>query len=234
MRMAGVMAVALGLAVAACAGETRKAPATAGAAEPFAVATAHLEQNATDGDVEVVFEVKGGADGLASLTITGPDGRTVASFTAPDSSTLGMRQLRLESPEPTDVPRLLAAYPEGDYAVAGATAAGRQYASSTTLHHHLPPPATVTYPADDATEVPLVGLRVTWAPSARAAAYIITLEQAELQFSLSARLPGSAAAFVVPDGVLRPGREYQIAIGTVTTDGNTSFVETTFATAGKE
>jgi hypothetical protein len=71
-----------------------------GSSVPLAVASVYLEQNATDGDAEVVFEVKGGKDGLAKLAVVSPDGRTVIDFTAPDASTLGIRQFRFESPEP--------------------------------------------------------------------------------------------------------------------------------------
>ena len=66
----------------------------------FAVTSVHFEQNATDRDVEVVFEIKGGDEGLAKLAAVSPDGRTVIDFTAPDASTLGIRQFRFESPEP--------------------------------------------------------------------------------------------------------------------------------------
>jgi hypothetical protein len=66
--------------------------------QPFAVSTVHLEQNATDGDFEVVFEVKGGAEGLTRLTVVAPDGRTVVDVAAPDSSTLGVRQLASNRP----------------------------------------------------------------------------------------------------------------------------------------
>jgi len=201
---------------------------------PFAVAAVHLERNATDGDVEVVFEVKGGDDGLTSLTILGPDGRTVAAFTAPDTATMGMRQFRFESPEPTDGERMRAAYPEGAYAFAGVAAGGDRYAGTATLSHRLPPTATVLSPVDEAEDVAIAGLVITWTPAADVMAYVVTVEQPELDFSLSVRLPGSAAAFVVPDGVLQPGREYQLALGTVTAEGNASFVETMFVTTGKE
>ncbi len=102
--------------LALCAGKKTDAPV------PFETATVRFEQNATDGDVEVVFEAKGGDQGLAKLTVVAPDGRTVVDFTAPDA---------------------------------------------------------------------------------------------------------------VPDGFLLPGKEYKIAIGTVTEEGNASFVETTFTTTGK-
>src|SRR5690242_14538503 len=68
------------------------------AAIPFSVASVHLEQNTTDEDMEVVFEVKGGQDGLAELSVVSPDGRPVVAFRAADESTLGIRQFRFESP----------------------------------------------------------------------------------------------------------------------------------------
>ena len=39
-----------------------------------------LEQNATDGDTEVVLFAKGGDEGLRRLTITAPDGRKLATL----------------------------------------------------------------------------------------------------------------------------------------------------------
>ena len=106
--------------VLVCSGSARGAET---AAVPFPVASVHLEQNATDGDMEVVFEVKGDQDGLAELLVVSPDGRPVVAFKAPDASTLGIRQFRFESPEPTDAKALQAAYPEGVYAFSGTTSA---------------------------------------------------------------------------------------------------------------
>jgi hypothetical protein len=197
----------------------------------FAVATVRFEQNATDGDVEVVFEVKGGNDGLTSLTVTAPDGRTVVSATSPDTSTMGVRQYRFESPEPTDAPRLQKAYPEGVYRFAGTTARGARYSSEATLSHRLPPGVTGVMPADEAKNVQVRGLRITWATAAGVASYNVLIEQPALGFELSVTLPGSATSFAVPDGVLRAGQSYTLAIGTVDKAGNASYVETSFATA---
>lgn len=200
-------------------------------AAQFAVATVHFEQNATDGDVEVVFEVKGGDDGLTSLTVTAPDGRTVLSATSPDTSTMGVRQYRFESPEPTDAPRLQKAYPEGVYRFAGTTARGERYAGEATLSHRLPPAVTGITPPDKAPSVRARGLRITWTPVADVESYIVAIEQPELGFNLSVTLPRSATAFAVPDGLLQPGEGYTLAIGTVAKGGNASYVETSFATA---
>jgi hypothetical protein len=208
--------------------------APAAPAVPFAVASVHFEQNATDGDVEVVFEVKGGDAGLSRLTVTAPDGRRVVAISAPDASTMGLRQFRFESPEPTDVERLKAAYPAGVYAFAGATASGDRYAGEASLSHDLPPAAAVVTPADEAEAVPVTGLRITWTPVPGVDHYVVTLEQPDLGFELMVTLPGSAGSFAVPDSVLEPGHGYTLALGTVHESGNASFVETAFATAGKE
>src|SRR4051812_14162615 len=89
--------------------------------EAFEVASARFEQNATDGDVEAVFEAIAGDDGLAKLSVIAPDGRTIVDFTSPGHS-MGMRQFRFESPEPTDVAALKKAFPDGVYMFTGSTA----------------------------------------------------------------------------------------------------------------
>jgi hypothetical protein len=201
---------------------------------PFTVANVHFEQNATDGDVEVVFEAKGGAEGLARLNVVSPDGRTVVDFTAPDASTLGMRQFRFESPEPKDVNSLKSAYPEGVYTFTGATASGAKLQGKATLSHKLPATVSFIKPKAEAEGVGVKNLEITWTPVKNLAAYIIYIEQDELDVSITAKLPGSVAAFAVPDGFLAPGTEYMLGIGTVTSEGNVSYVEASFTTAGKE
>jgi hypothetical protein len=208
--------------------------ATGSAARPpgaFAIATVHFEQNATDGDYEAVFEIKGGADGLTGLTVVGPDGRTVISLEAPDASTLGLRQFRLESPEPKDAASLKGAYPEGAYTFAGWTAKGDTLGGESTLSHRLPGAAAFVHPKAGATGVAVNGLEITWTPAKDVGAYIVKLEHEESGENLAARIPAAAARFRVPDGFLRPGTEYQLGIGTVSTNRNISFVEMTFTTA---
>ena len=205
-----------------------------GPAVPFAVASVYFERNATDGDFEVVFEVKGGDKGLAKLAVVSPDGRTVIDFTAPNASTLGIRQFRFESPEPADFESLRSAYPEGVYTFTAATAAGDKLHSESTLNHKLSATASFLRPGAGARGVGVRDLEITWTPVKGLAAYIIKIEQDELEVSITARLPGSVAKFAVPDGFLLPGTEYQLGIGTVTNEGNISFVETTFTTAGKK
>jgi len=199
---------------------------------PFAIATVHFEQNATDRDVEVVFQVKGGADGLSGLTVADPNGRTVISFEAPDAaSTLGLRQFRFESPEPRDVASLKSAYPEGEYVFAGWTAAGDTLGGQSTLSHQLPATASFLRPKAGAAGVATKDLAITWTAVSGVAAYIVKIEHDDLGENIEARIRAPTTRFAVPDGFLRPGTEYQLGIGTVSDKGNISFVETTFTTA---
>src|SRR5881296_2029158 len=182
----------------------------------FTVASVRLEQNATDGDFEVVFEIKGGTEGLAKLTVVSPDGRTVIDFTAPDASTLlGMRQFRFETPEPRDVKSLTSAYPEGAYTFAGATAAGERLQGKATLSHTLPATVSFLRPGADVRVVGGKNLKIAWTPVKNVAAYMIKIKQSKLGVDLTSTLPGSVTTFTVPDGFLRPGTQYQLEIGTV-------------------
>jgi hypothetical protein len=180
--------------------------------------------------MEVVFEVKAGKDGLAELTVVSPDGRTVVAFKAPDASTWGMRQFVFESPEPADLKAVSAAYPEGDYEFSGTTSAGARFVGKSRLSHRLPTTATFVKPAPQATVVSTKTLDISWKPVAGVASYRVGVKQSELNVNFTALLPGSTTSFALPGGFLSPGRKYQLSIGTITREGNASFVETTFST----
>ncbi len=200
--------------------------------DPFATASVRFEQNATDGDVEVVFEAKGGDDGLAHLKVISPDGRTVIDFNAPDATTLGIRQFIMESPEPDDVAALKAAYPEGKYEFRGKTLSGKTLAGTSGLRYSLPPITRIKTPVPKAKNVSAGSARISWSAVAGVAHYIVDIEQDELGMKLKAVLPRGTTSFAVPDGILLPGTEYELAIGTISeTTGNISYVETSFTTA---
>lgn len=213
--------------------EAPEAEETTGPSEPFETANVRFETNATDGDVEVVFEVKGGDEGLLNLKIVGPDGRTVVDFTAPDASTMGIRQFRMESPEPTDIPALKKAYPEGAYKLSATDTEGTRFQGEATLNHTLPASVSFLTPEEEAEDVEIEGLQITWTPVAGMAAYIVEIEQDDLEVSIIATLSGDATSFAIPANFLAPGLEYTFAIGSVAENGNMSFVETTFTTAGE-
>ncbi len=205
-----------------------------GSSQLFAFAKVNFEQNATDGDVEVVFEVKGGDEGLANLRVVSPDGRIVIDFTAPDASTLGIRQFRFESPEPKDIEGLKTAYPEGVYTFTGATSDGNKFKSVCTLKHKLPPTVSFLIPMAEEEDVNIENLVITWTPVDNVAAYKLELDQEELGVNILVKLPGTVDKFAVPEDFLVSNTEYTLSIGTVTEDGNISVVETMFTTAGGE
>jgi hypothetical protein len=196
----------------------------------FSLATIHLEQNATDGDYEVVLEVNSGGEGLDKLTVVSPDGRKVVDYTASGKPTLGMRQFHLETPEPNDIKIMRSGYPEGVYTLTGATPSGLKLNGKATLTHKLPPAVTLLTPKPDAENVAIKNLKITWTPVKNVAGYLLYIEQPDANFEITARLPGSATSFAVPEGLLMPGTAYSLGIGTVSKEGNTAFIETTFAT----
>ncbi len=197
---------------------------------PLPVASVYFEQNATDGDVEVVFSAKGGGDGLAHFKVVSPDGRTVIDFTAPDETTMGIRQFHMESPEPRDVGRLKTAYPEGKYEFSAQTFSGVALTGASTLSHRLPATAQFMTPAPEAKDVSTKNVMISWNTVPGVTRYIVKIEQDELGTKIETTLSGSATSFDVPDGFLAPGTKYELAIGTVSAAGNISFVETSFTT----
>jgi hypothetical protein len=211
-------------------GWAHRAASQPAAPVPFPIALVHFEQNATDGDMEVVFQIKAGKDGLAELFVLSPDSRTVVAFKAPDSSTLGMRQFRFETPEPSDFKSLRAAYPEGVYEFSGKTSAGVKLVGKSTLSHRLPATAAFAVPARAAENVPVKDFKISWKPVENVSSYIVKIDQRDLDVNFMVRVPGSSTSFALPDGFLSRETKYKMAIGTVTREGNISFVETTFAT----
>ncbi len=202
-------------------------------ADEFEQTTVRFEQNTTDQDVEVVFEATGGDVGLATIKVVGPDGRTVIHFKAPNSK-LGFRHFSFESPEPENDGSVQADFPEGEYTFTGTTVNGVRLHGNAKLSHKLPAPASVIRPDPDEEDLPTKGLEISWKPVKNLDAYIVVIEQKESALGVTASLPATVTTFAVPSGFLAPGTEYKLAIGTVTRNGNTSFSETTFTTAGKK
>lgn len=216
------------LAVVGC---TPTSEAEFAQSNPFPTASVHFEQNATDGDVEVVFQIKAGDEGLSELVIRAPDGRRVVDFRAPDFSTLGIRQFHFESPEPTDVDSLKSAYPEGVYTFFGTTSSGDKLAGRSSLSHRLPKTAEFTKPANEDERISVRESKLSWSQVGDVAYYILEVEQDELKMNLTAFLPAATTFFILPDGLLLTSEEYELAIGTVSDEGNISFFETSFRTS---
>lgn len=199
----------------------------------FETAEVYFEQNTTDGDAEVVFKAKAGDDGITTFVVTGPDGRTYIDFKAPETSTLGIRQFQLESPEPPDIEAVKNAYPEGLYKFYGITTNGTEYFSEASLNHTLPPPVTIQHPANEADNVDTKNLEIVWSRVDSVVAYLIEIEQEDSEVKIEATLLNSKTSFLVPEKFLLPNTRYKVVVGSLSENGNLNFVESAFITIAK-
>ena len=203
------------------------------AEETFEKVAIRLEQNATDKDIEIVFEVTSGGEGLSTLKVVAPDGRIVGDFKAVDSK-IGFHHINLESPEPKNDGRVQADFPAGYYTFSGSTVTGAMVNGKSQLSHQLPSAATILQPRADQKDVPLNGMRIKWSKGKNLAACLISIEQEKTNIKLNAKLAGNVTTFAIPDGFLLPNTEYKLAISTVSTEGNVTSVETNFETVAKK
>ena len=208
-------------------GVAQAADSTA-AGKAFGTAKIHLEQNATDGDYEIVVEAIA-EEGLAKLVVRAPDGKAIADFTAPAGTVLGMRQFRFETPEPDDLAALKAVYPEGVYTFEGTTGAGTALQGKSTLSYTVPAKSSVLDPAGSR-PVGLEDVEISWTPVKGVAGYVMEIDQPDLGINITMHAPASITKFTAPDAILRAGHKYSLAIGTVDANGNTTFIETSFTT----
>jgi len=220
------IALALGFLGDAAFSEGQEAPS-----QSFAEVAVSFETNTTDGDFEVVFEAKGGDEGLEQLTVVAPDGRTVLDMTCPPPAGLGIRSFRFESPEPPNADAVRKAFPAGGYTFRGKTVDGKTLTGKATLSHTLPATTALLAPEPESEDVPAGALEIRWKSVPGIAGYFLEVEQADANTSLAVNLPATASAFTVPAGFLAPGHEYSLSVGTRTADGNLAVVETSFTTA---
>lgn len=188
-----------------------------------------LEQNATDGDTEVVLFAKGQDEGLDRLTITGPDGRRVADIKA-DRRGVGIREFVLESAEPPDLDAVLGSFPEGTYFVTGRTVTGECITGEMFLSHQIAPATELLTPQEDQV-VPIDQVVLSWNAVAGAERYVVELnnEDTGAEFTFDVFPPTTSIA--IPAHFLQAGSEYQFGVGVKMATGNITFVETTFFTA---
>jgi hypothetical protein len=221
-----VLRIAAVVTILAYCGWMSVAADEATAPKHFAVAEIRFEQNATDGDVEAVFDAIGDDDGLQNLSITAPDGRTIIDFSGASKSSLGIREFHFESPEPKDVAAVKNAFPEGEYTFTGSTAGGAKFQSKVKLSHTLPPTTSFVSPKAESRDVAAKNLKIEWAPVKGVSGYAIELTHDDSNATIEAKLPASATWFAVPEGFLVPGGNYQLGIGTISSAGNASYIET--------
>lgn len=218
-RLALSMTAVLGLL--ACRNAPAPMPQPSEGAMQFSIARIFLEQNLTDQDAEVVMLAKGQDEGLESLSVFGEDGAKILQLSS-RTSTLGVREFAVESPEP-GMSAILAAYPEGTYRFVGVTFNGVRLQSTARLSHDLPEPAD---PRID----PVRGT-IEWNAVAGAAGYSLELERevnGEDERTLTVELPPDVTSFRIPDAFRVPD-DYQAGVAVISRNGNITIVEKSFS-----
>jgi hypothetical protein len=187
-----------------------------------------LEQNATDGDVEVVLFAKGGDEGLRRLAINAPGGRRVARIEGGKRG-VGIREFLLESAEPPDLPAVLASFPEGTYQFAGKTVGGDCLRGEAALSHVLAPETVLLTPEQDEV-VPIDELVLSWQSVPEAVGYVVELNNEDTGAESSFLVLPPTTSLAIPAAALQAGAEYQFGVGVRTAVGNLTVVERTFTT----
>lgn len=206
------------------AGNARQAPTE------FEVSSIVVEQNATDGDTEVVIEALPGDEGLRVLRIRTPDRRTVVNSFSVDNTVMGIREFAFESPEP-EGEAILAAYPEGVYRFFGISTSGERFAGRAVLSHALPAATVITSPPVDG-EVPVGPLTIEWSAVPGIQKYVLELENESVdpERTLTVDLPPNRTRFRVPASLIAPNSDYQVGVATVASNGNVVVTEIAFST----
>lgn len=195
---------------------------------PFTELSIVLEQNATDGDAEVVIFAKGQDEGLSELSIRAPNGRSVAHIVGSRRG-VGLREFVIESAEPPDLPRILASFPAGTYSFLGRTVGGDFLRGSAVLSHAFAPAATILTPADEEI-VPIDHVVLSWAAVPGAEVYIVELTNEALGNEYRFEILPPTTSLAVPAAMLADGTEYLYGVAVKAADGNITSVETTFFT----
>lgn len=197
---------------------------------PFKELSMRFEVNETDGDGEVVFSVKA-SEGLRWLKVFAPDGEIIIFIISNDERTridpIGLAQFNLETGEPS-IDGVKKAYPKGAYQFLARTINGDRVFGKVDFSHELLS-APIFSPKGEKRVDPNNAV-VRWQPVKGALAYEVEIENDDLEVNVTAKLPGSATHFNIPQGFLRPGTEYEVGVTTVTKDGNLSIAESSFVT----
>jgi hypothetical protein len=189
-----------------------------------------VEQNATDGDTEIVITAVPDDKGLRRFSVRSPQGERIFKVSAP-RHLMGLREFLFETPEP-EGEQILALYPEGNYTFSGIADDGERFRGTAELSHDLPPPTVILFPSPGEA-VPADALTVQWSqvPGIEQFLFEFENESADPEQALLLNLPPNVTSFDVPRALLVPGADYQVGVATIAENGNTVFVEVEFSTA---
>ena len=182
----------------------------------------------TDNDAEVTIGVESGK-AIDVLIVVGPDGRRVA--TVQSRNNLGLAEIELESAEPS-VEEVQSAYPEGIYKFIGRAVDGTRLVGRIGLTHDVvaAPDFFMFSPCNE--EVDATNpVTIQWNSIAGAAGgYEIIIEQDDTGANLRIALSPDKTSFLIPEGFLASGLEYEIEMKSVSAGGNKTSASCDFRT----
>ena len=184
-----------------------------------------IEYSPGKGEAVLIMEAES-EEPLDKIEIQNPNDRPILKLRGAQSSSwsgyvIETREMKLSS--------LLQMYHEGDYEIRAITASGRPAFGSAEVWHYLLAEPEITYPEEGAVGVPTKNLVVTWKPDPEASGYRVIVEQDEND-GLVVQLPRQTSSFPVPDGLLAPGKETQVEVAAIGSNGNITLAEIHFET----
>jgi hypothetical protein len=196
-------------------------------AEPIDVEMFY-QYSATDDDAEVTIDVESGI-AIDHLTALAPDGHTVVIVRSHDH--LGLREIEVESDEPS-VEAVQRAYPEGQYLFSGQAVSGARLTSRVKLSHDVvAAPDFFNFSPCNKEVDPTVPVTIAWSTVVGAdRGYEIIIEQDDTGANLRITRGAESTSFVIPDGFLAAGLEYEIEMKAVTAQGNKTSASCEFST----
>lgn len=185
--------------------------------------------SATDEDAEVTIGIESPDHPIDSLVILAPNGRTVAEFRSRDQ--LGLAEVELESAEPS-VEEVQQAYPEGTYRFLGWSVDGHVLRGRTKITHDVVgAPDFFNFSPCGQNVDPRSWVTIAWnaVPGAEGG-YEIIIEQDDTGANLRVTQSPDRTSFVIPEGFLASGLEYEIEMKSVTAEGNKTSASCEFST----
>lgn len=186
------------------------------------------QHSTTDDDAEVTIGVEMPDHPIDFLAVVAPDGHTVATVRSRDR--LGLAEVELESAEPS-VEAVKAAYPTGVYRFLGWSVDGTLLRGRATLTHDVvgAPDFYNFSPCNEEVDA-RSSVAIGWNSVAGAVGYEIIIEQDDTGGNLRVTQGAERTSFVIPDGFVAAGLEYEIEMKAVTAGGNKTSASCEFST----
>ena len=185
--------------------------------------------SATDEDAEVTIGIETPDHPIDSLVILAPNRRAVANVRSRDH--LGLAEVELESAEPS-VEEVQLAYPEGTYRFLGWSVDGHLLQGRATITHDVVgAPDFFNFSPCEQEVDPRSWVTIAWnsVPGAEGG-YEIIIEQDDTGANLRVTQSPDRTSFVIPEGFLASGLEYEIEMKSVTAEGNKTSASCEFST----